>query len=121
MRVATLLCTLAHAANIKHDVEAMEYCRGKPEGFYENPNACDNYFFCWNNGTGQSRLTRHHLSIIQAKRATSCTVPLVWSGINAFWHVNGLGTCPLRIVATLSLNYWSNKWAQYDFIRGFSK
>ena len=41
---------MLQAATVKHDIEAMAFCQGKPEGFYENPAACDNYFFCWNQG-----------------------------------------------------------------------
>ena len=41
---------MLQAATVKHDIEAMAFCQGKPEGFYENPAACENYFFCWNQG-----------------------------------------------------------------------
>ena len=40
-----------NAAAIKaHDPEAMNFCQGKAEGFYENPRDCGSYFFCWNQG-----------------------------------------------------------------------
>ena len=50
MKVSILLYAMTQAATVKHDIEAMVYCQGKTEGFYENPAACDNYFFCWNQG-----------------------------------------------------------------------
>ena len=50
MKFLILMNSMIQAATVKHDIEAMAFCQGKVEGFYENPAACDNYFFCWNQG-----------------------------------------------------------------------
>ena len=33
-----------------HDPEAMAFCQGRKDGYYQNPKDCGSYFFCWNNG-----------------------------------------------------------------------
>ena len=33
-----------------HDPEAMAFCQGKPDGFYQNVKDCESFFFCWDNG-----------------------------------------------------------------------
>ena len=50
MKVSAAILGLCNAA-VSHDPEAMNFCQGKAEGFYENPRDCASYFFCWNKGT----------------------------------------------------------------------
>ena len=33
-----------------HDPEAMAFCQGKTDGFYQDVKDCASYFFCWNQG-----------------------------------------------------------------------
>ena len=33
-----------------HDPEAMAFCQGKNDGFYQDVKDCASYFFCWNQG-----------------------------------------------------------------------
>ena len=34
-----------------HDPEAMAFCQGKVDGFYQDVKDCASYFFCWNGGS----------------------------------------------------------------------
>ena len=38
-----------------HDPEAMAFCQGKADGFYQDVKDCASYFFCWNSGNEQFR------------------------------------------------------------------
>merc|ERR1712198_396623 len=51
MKIVSLLFALARAEDeTPHDPEAMDFCQGKPEGFYQNVKDCQSFFFCWDNG-----------------------------------------------------------------------
>ena len=41
---------LGNEGEIDHDEDAMKFCQGKDQGYYENPNDCNSFFFCWNDG-----------------------------------------------------------------------
>jgi len=50
MKFLSMILSFALGQDTEHDPEAMAFCSGKQNGFYDNPNDCNSYFHCWNNG-----------------------------------------------------------------------
>ena len=51
MKILSIFAAIALADDeTPHDPEAMAYCKGKLDGFYQNVKDCESFFFCWDNG-----------------------------------------------------------------------
>ena len=51
MKILSIFAAIALADDeTPHDPEAMAYCKGKKDGFYQNVKDCESFFFCWDNG-----------------------------------------------------------------------
>ena len=48
--ISALIAAINADGETPHDPEAMAFCQGKEDGFYQNVKDCQSYFFCWNNG-----------------------------------------------------------------------
>lgn len=102
MKFVSLFAAIALADDeTPHDPEAMAYCQGKPDGFYQNVKDCQSYFFCWGQGQYAPSSTLCSKPVItKVTMATKCTVHPVPHSTHVSTSVTGPTVCPLTTSAT---------------------